>query len=748
MIYKTSLFVTAAAGCFASTAAFGQAAPQATGSPPATEAAPSSPSSTTSAVTNEGGVEEIIVTAQHRKENLQKVPIAVTVASASRLEASGIIDAQSLKIAMPGVEVQASNGSALPFVRGVGSKAIGGGIETPVAVYVDDVYYGVATANIFSFNNLSQVEVLKGPQGTLFGRNATGGLIHIHTVDPQESFGGKFNIGYGNYETLSGDAYITGGLAPGVAMDLAVIGTTMGSGFGTNLFNGKDVYKISHEFGARSKIVASVGSDTEVRLIFDYSDSISSMLTNRLLPGTTAPAPFGPSYGGDPWDTNLDTMPYIKSHGGGVSGRIDQDFGSVKLSSITAFRKASWRTEFEQDQTPTRGRIVNILNTDDQFSQELQFKSNSNSKLSWIFGLFYFNAHSKYDFFRQNLLGPAIGPNLVTQNFTLSQQDTASIAGFGEVSYKLTDRLQLTGGLRYTSEKRSLVDASLTSTLTTGETIVRIPNTNLSRTFNKLTWRAVLDYQFSDDVFGYVSANRGFKSGGYNTLNITLPEFRPEVLDAYEIGLKTTLLDNRVRLNMAGYYYNYGDVQVQVASAAGTGTANGTSAEIYGAEFELEAQVTDALRLNAGYQYTHARYGDFPGAIIAIPRAAGGVSVTIGNAKGNRVVSAPTSTLSASANYSIPVGSGAIDVNGSYYYNSGSFGDPDNYLKQKPYSLVNASMRWRPTAASFSVLVWGRNLSNEAVTNILTVQSFGATGIARASYAPPRTYGVTLGVNF
>lgn len=610
MHLKGYLFVATTLAGFGVTSAYGQAAPEATAQSSAVSEGP-----TLTPASDSRELEDIVVTAQRREQNLQKVPISVAVASSARLQAAGIADVQSLKVVMPGVEVQSNQGSALPIIRGVGTKGTGGGIETPIAVYVDDVYYAAANANIFSFNNIAQVEVLKGPQGTLFGRNATGGLIHIRTKDPQQDFSGQVNVSYGNYQTFTGNAYVTGGLTPDIAMDFAIIGVAMGDGYGENLFNGKDVYKVSHEVGVRSKILADLDEDTRVRLIFDYSDSKSSMAAQRLDMGATAPAPFGPAYGGSAWDTNLDAQPYIKSRNGGVSARIDHDFAAVRVSSITAYRQSRFRTEFDQDQTPTRGRVINILNKDKQFSQELQIQSIGSGPLTWLLGAYYFNASSAYPYYFQDLLGPAIGANQITRNATVSEQGTDSIAGFAQATYRLTDRLSLTGGLRYTSEKRALEDASLTSTLTTGATIVQIPPTNLSARFNKLTWRAVLDYQFSDAVLGYISANRGFKSGGYNTLNITLPSFRPEVLDAYEAGLKTTLFDRRVRLNVAGYYYDYKDVQVQRASPAGTGTANGTNAELYGVDIDLEARVTEALRINAGYQYNHGRYGDFPGSM-------------------------------------------------------------------------------------------------------------------------------------
>lgn len=692
---------------------------------------------------------EIIVTAQRRSENLQKVPLSVAVVTSDILASSGITGVETLKLAAPGVEFQANNGSAVPVIRGVGSKALGAGVETPVAIYVDGVYVAAATATVLSFNNIAQIEVLKGPQGTLFGRNATGGLIQIKTRDPEAEPSAKVELGYGNFNTVSASAYTSGGLAEGLAADIAVSFKAMGDGYGKNLFNGSDVYKTDHDIGVRSKWIWDLSDTTKIRIIGDYSDNKSSMNASRNPPGTTAPAPYTFSYGGGAWDINSDENPRIRTQQGGVSLKIDQELGDIQATSITAYRRSLFTAKFDIDYSPVRGRIIDYKQNDRQFSQELQLASPTGNAVSWLLGGYYFNASADYPFLNVNFLGAAAIPTTPATVLatTKSRQKTDSLSGFGQVTVDVADGLHLTGGLRYTSELRTLADASTVNTRIDGSTVVAVPLNTRSTRFKKLTWRIALDYQFSPDVMGYVSYNRGFKSGGYNATALTIPPFEPEVMDAYETGLKTRLLDGRVRANIGGFYYDYQNVQVNRIVNGATGIYNGAKATMYGAEVEIDAKVSDQLDAKIGYQYLHGKYNQFPGSVVATPRAAGGYSIAVGDVSGNRTILSPKSTLSASATYTVPVGADELAFTAGYYYNSGFFHEPDNLVRQPAYSLINSSLKYA-MEGGLSVIIWGNNLTNEAVAQLDGIQSFGAVGAGRKNYAAPRTYGVTVRAEF
>lgn len=733
--------------------AWAQAVPGSVGQAGAPQVSPSATASETAGVeklAQDVGLADIVVTAQRRSESSQRVPIAISVATADTLTQSGVGDIQTLKVAIPSVDLQSLNGYALPIIRGVGSKAAFPGIEPPVAVYVDGVYYANPTGTVLGFNNIEQIEVLKGPQGTLFGRNATGGLVQITTRDPSQNFGGQANLSYGNYQTVRGDFYLTAGVTQNLAADIAFTGTHQGKGYGTNLLTGRDVYRTDHDIGVRSKWLWEPGTDTSVRLIVDYASYANSNNAIRIKRGTTIPAPYGPNYGGDDWDIAANQEPRTFFDGGGASLRVDHDFGALKIASLSAYRKSTSGASFDFDYTPTNGRAVDLKGRDHQFSQELQLLSPSGGWLSWVAGAYYFTASSGYPFFDLLLDGPVSIPTVPPTNRvrTISTQTTDSLSGFGQATAQLVDGLKATIGLRYTDETRKLEDASVTQFRTDGSSVVSIPQFSDRRHYGKMTWRFALDYSVTPDILTYVSYNRGFKSGGFNSNSIAVGPFLPETLDAYEVGLKTTILNRRVRFNVAGFYYDYKDVQVQRVTTAGTGIYNSGKETVYGLEADLEAKLSARLGLRLNYQFIpHAQYVNFPSAVIATPRPAGGYFITTGSASGNRAVLSPRNTANAALDYNLPVSSGDVNFNASVYYNSGIYNDPDNLVKQPAYALVNLSARYR-ASSGYSVSAWVRNLTNEAVSAIDGIQTFGATGANRVGYAPPRTYGVTVGYAF
>jgi iron complex outermembrane receptor protein len=681
------------------------------------------------------------------------VPIAISTATSAQLSAVGASSVSDLKLIVPGADVLATNGYISPFIRGVGSRAIGPGVENPIAVYVDGVYYANAASSLFSFNNIEQVAVLKGPQGTLFGRNATGGLLQVTTRDPGAEAAGEASISYGNYDTARVAAYLTGAVATNLAADIAVQYSRQGDGYGTNLTNGRDVYRVYHDIGVRSKLLWTIGDATEARLALDFSDQRNNLNAQRVLPGATTPANLAPNFIGDARDIATDVQPMVSTSDGGASLKIDHDFGSTKLVSITAYRRSRFQDTFDFDVTSAVFRSAYVDQRDRQFSQELQLQSSGSGPVQWLIGGYYFDARATYQPLAVRSFNAAVSPaTQVVQADTLSVQRGESLAGFGQATWEVANGFHLTGGLRYTSEKRQL-DASIVSTRANATQFVSAGPVDLSSRFKKLTWRLSADYQFSAGTLGYLSYNRGFKSGGFNPGTLTLPAFTPEVLDAYEGGVKTTLFDRRLRFNTAIFYYDYKKVQVQRVVVGGTGStsgiANGAKAEFYGGEAEITAQPIPQLLLTAGYQYLHGRYKTFQNAILSTPNPAGGEFLLPGNASGNDTVVSPKSQINASATYTIPVGTSTLRLSSNYYHNSGYFAEPDNVLRQPAYSLFGASAAFSTAGDHLTVSLWGTNLGNKLYSNYLNHQATGAgVGLSRVSYAAPRTYGVTLASKF
>jgi len=717
---------------------------------------------------------EVIVTAQKRSENLQDVPIAVTALTADQLASSGIQNTTELNAVVTGLTTVDQAGQFLPHIRGIGTTAFGAGFENSVAVYVDGVYLAASPASLLTLNNIAQVEVLKGPQGTLFGRNATGGLIQITTKDPQSTFSGEASLSYGNYQTTAGDFYVTGPvIGDKLVADLAVSASTQGQGYGRNLFNGEDVYKMDRNVAVRSKWLWTPGDTTSVRFNVDYEQTGGSMYsTFQVAPGTKVlfgpGTPLGPpgSSAGPPvstYDVNENFQPSDSFQGGGGSIRIDQDLGFARLSSITADRYSKDTLAFDADATPLTIETINpVLEEDRQFTQELQLTSEGSDRLKWVVGAFYLHSDSMTDPSAVFLGGPLISPVFPVESIAIyGEEITNSWATYGQATWAITDVDHLTLGLRYTDERRHLIatedgllvggipiyplDGSNPPTYGPINPFVPAPPLSESKDFDATTWRFAYDHRFSDAVLAYASYNRGFKSGGFNTGVPTQPAYNPEKLDAYEIGLKTDLWDRRVRLDTAAYYYKYEDIQVGYFVQGQLAYYNGASADIYGLDADLKALVTENLTVTAGASWIHDRYTNFPNAIFYTPNTLfGGNTITTQSAEGNRLPLTPDETFNLAADYRYPLPTGALGVNVTYLYSNRYVFEPDNIMHQPAYNLVNGAISWTAPSDRFTVSLWGKNLSNAVVANALISSALGSL----SQYQPPRTYGVSARVKF
>jgi outer membrane receptor protein involved in Fe transport len=697
------------------------------------------------------GLQEIVVTAQRRRENLQDVPIAVTALTSDELKASGIETTKDLATVTTGLTMPESVGYVTPHIRGVGATAVGAGLENSVALYIDGVYIANAPSSIVKLDDIARVEVLKGPQGTLFGRNATGGLIQIETKNPSANFGGNASVGFGNYETTTGTLYLTGGLMQGVAADLSVLASFQGDGYGRDLSNGKEAYKDTRNIAARSKWVIEPDEDTSLRIAFDYSeDAGNEFESSHAAPGTKPV--FGATFSGRPWDTDNDFQPYNYYKGGGVSARLDRNFADVELVNIIAYRKSQFSVGFDADLTPLPYEAVTIEDHENQFSEELQLLSRSQEHIAWVAGVYYFHSKGGYYPDRPELGGPLaiyLGPPpaapFLTSIRIVGDQVADSVAGYGQATANVADRTKLTLGLRYSYERREL-NATEHGYFPDGTDFGNLiqPITGERASFEAPTWRVALDHKFTDDVLGYVSYNRGFKSGGFNVGVPTDPAFKPEKLDAYELGLKTDLIGHRLRLNSAAYYYDYRNVQVADYLLGQVGYYNGAAAKLYGLDLDLEAEVARNFQIRGGLSLNHSDFSSFPNAIIATPQPAGGSIITTGSATGNALPYAPRVTANIVVDYQVPTHAGTFHMNATDYYSNGYYTAPDNIPRQPAYDIVNASLLWVTPAERYSVRFWGRNLFNKAVASAINESAIATL----VHYQAPRSYGVTVAAEF
>jgi iron complex outermembrane receptor protein len=733
--------------------------------PAALHAQPTAPAAAPQAPPQEG-LEEIIVTAQRRSENLQAVPIAVTAVTASALENAGINATKDLPQIVPSVQMTRSGPSGLFFVRGVGTTNAAAGEEGANAIYVDGVYLGDLSQTINNFNNIDRVEVLKGPQGTLFGRNATGGLIHIITREPGRDLVVDGQLGYANYDTVGGQLYVGGPLSDTISSDIALTGSHQDDGWGRNLTrNSRN--KLGEYGGVRSKTVAHAGETVKLTLSGDYFKSKDNFgLGWRLADGTVGTGGNLPPGG---HDTTSNEAALTRLRIWGLSLTAEADLGFADLTSISAMRRNRNHSNFDVDGGPSNLVNIDYVALSRTYQQELRLASNGNGPLSWQFGGFFLRSEAGTDQFQNGL---AFAASSLRQIHIVSDLNTDSYAGFGELSYAITPTTKLTGGLRYTKDIRKF-DGNQTPMLLTG---VELAKTSVKSTlkYGEFTYRLSLRQELTDDINVYGSVNRGFKAGAYSLQSPTSPPVKPQFIMAYEVGLKSQLFDRRLRLNLAAYHYDIDNYQVRSAAAANPGAnllLNAATVKVDGFDAEFQAAPTSQINLFGGFTALKSRYATFggpgapfqapiiypnpatcpanlrgtedPGVLGTGPRT-GGYTTCFGDVSGNRTPLAPKFAASLGASYKIPVGgTGQLRLSSVYSYNSGYVFEPDNLARQGHYSLLNGSIEYRPNA-HWGIELWVKNLTDTdyAVQDLAT-----ATGITEVLGAP-RTYGVNAKFDF
>ncbi|MFA5631735.1 MAG: TonB-dependent receptor [Porticoccaceae bacterium] len=716
------------------------------------------------------GLEEIVVTAQRRAENLQDVPVAVSAVTGSAIEKLGVVDTSTLTQLVPGFTFDRQAAAALPFIRGIGTQSGTMGNEPSIAQFVDDVYIPSSNSTIFEYNSIDTIEVLKGPQGTLFGRNATGGVIHIHTRNPTHEPALDISVGYGNYDTSTVQFYASGGLTENIAANVSAFRSRQGEGWGTNVTTGSDIYS-NEAWGVRSKVLIEPDDSLSILLSgsFNKRESDQGM---ALAPVTGMIGRLGfdrDAAGLGHWDGASTHDSYYDSEYYHGAIKVSKDFTHSRLVSITSYSENDTPFYiFDLDAAPQDFLNADSENVGKTFTQEIQLLSPDDSDVSWILGAFLLHDKSHYSALYS---GQVYGTGTAT---TSADQVTDSVSVFAQMTNEILPNTNLTIGARYTSDDRSLENAHASAIDANGiVTTFRGPFEH-DETFKNMTGRIALDYKFSDDFMGYIAYNRGFKSGVYNlagtstgTTTAATP-VEPEEVDAYTLGFKSEFMDSRVRLNMEAFYYEYTNIQVQNALPTGGGQriVNGGEATIYGLEGELTVMPIDNLTISANFAAMDTEYDEFdlgptffpqpPNAAIPIPSGCGfsnyptatGPMAQVGcNLAGNELVRAVPFSSSLSFIYTIPTEIGMFDLSASWAHKSSYYMEPDNnrFSEQDATDIINASVKWTSPGETFDVRLWGNNLTEEKYWSYI---GHSTTSGTKGSPAAPRTYGVTLGYHF
>lgn len=719
------------------------------------------------------GLTDIIVTAQKRAENLQDVPIAVTAVSSGELAGANIAGPTSLPRITPNLSVTVNATFATPYIRGVGSQYANTGLENSVSVYLDDLYVPRSTSGYFEFNDVERVEVLKGPQGTLYGRNATGGAIRIITADPTQKFEGRLVATYGTNERIKLEGMINIPLSDTLAFRFSAQHDE-DDGYITNLNpNGRQRLFERDQTVLRAKLLFEPTTDLTIKLSGDYLiDDGTIGLGNQNLFNSLPEQIGAPGGLANGFYTVNNDYPFSgkELRVGGAALRIDYDLGSATLSSITGYRKEKNNSRVDLD--ATGAPIISAASyyqLTDQFTQEIQLTSNGSGPLKYVIGLYFLDEISRHSFaiWGAGTGGVALGGD--------GKAKTRSIAPYAQLDYAISDKFSVTAGLRYTQESKKLAfnrgyvgtpptDASGTPTdiqygapcTTPGQIACEAPL--VTREFSQFTPKLTLSYRPVDDVLLYATASRGFKSGGLN-----LPTFgavdavAPETLNAFELGWKTQFAN--IRFNGSGFYYDYKNLQVQITdqTTGGSRTVNAANAEIYGLEADVEWAPIDRLQLAAGGGYLHARYKNYVGVANVpcseIPESAScaqqgglGLGPATRDFSGNRIPNNPTFNGYVRFNYSIPLGGdfGKLGISSIYSYRSSVVFDDAGRYPQKPYGLLSARVGWTSANDRYSLAVYGDNLTG---TQYVTFKAPSNTGGWQYP-APPRQIYVTAGLKF
>jgi iron complex outermembrane receptor protein len=748
--------------------------------------ASNAPAEEATAAARADGLEEVIVTANRRLESAQRVPIAVTAIAAQEVEALGLKDPQTLQMVVPGLVMQRISAFSTPFIRGVGSLTVSPTIETSTATYVDDVYIPSSTSALANLNSIERIEVLKGPQGTLFGRNATAGVLQVFTKDPTPQPSMDLTVGYGNLETASANLYATGALTEGLSGNIALYYSDQDEGWGHNLATGEEVGE-NWNRGGRAKLLFTTDGGTSFlgTAFYDKTYTQQGLLTRAAF-GTRNnggfPAPEGF------YDMLSDVEPFVLNEQYGGSLKIISDFSFATLTSITAYQQSDLTYQLQAQYGDPRP-IINV-NTDANqrtWTQEFRLGSLDDAKLKWIVGAFFFDDSGGVDPYQFS--GAVVGAANEYAR-TIDEQDTTSYGAFAQVTVPVFEKTNITAGVRYSDDERTMTAKSLLKSRTAPEPpYVPAVNSPQKTQYDSWTYRLSLDHQFGDNLFGYVAYNRGAKSGFFNTLlTPTLtgapvriaPAVKPEKLDAYTVGVKSEFFDNRLRLNAEAFYYDYKDIQLTQNTLTSPVFTNAGAATYQGIDIDLTARLIDDLTLTLGAEFMEGEYDDYANGVFLVynPTPGGNCNFTVvpggplpcggravppnfdpatgtWNLKGNKTVNTPEVSVTFGAAYTLHTGFGDIDLNGVLKYTGPYYADPDNGLgqvapssqnndRQDPLYIVNTSVAWHSPSEDWMVRLWGNNLTDEEYWS-LGAESAPAS---RWNPAPPRTYGVTLTKSF
>lgn len=734
------------------------------------------------------GLEEVVVVARKREESLQEVPVAVSAFSDQSLEARNVSSIESIAQFVPNVQfdgaaaLSGGSSNATIFIRGVGQNDFALFSDPGVGTYVDGVFLGRSMGGIMDVLDVQGLEVLRGPQGTLFGKNTIGGALNITSRKPNEELGGELSATVGSFNRTDIKGVVNLPLVEDVLLSRFSVASIQRDGYAERIVDGEDLGDKDSR-AARMQLLWHASDDIAVTFSADYTRGRAHSAANTLIsanssaffptmfnimvaPSTGIVAPNGQAGFNSSWVTN---DPY-KTYGTGpnfsdldswgVSATVEWALNDdVNFKSITSSRGLEAKFARDGDNTPYTFRETINDNEQEQFSQEFQLSGVSfDGQLDWLAGLYYFEESGEedaeiklavgiYDGL-ESLPGPTFGPfggagNPANTGMDLdlsvyNKIDNQSYAAFTQASWHFTDALSMSLGARYTHESKEFEKRD--QRLATGAYIVA-PGSSWDASWSEVTPKLGMEYQLNDEAMVYVSFSKGFKSGGFNGRPLQsaaeVTEYEPEIVESYEIGAKSSWLDNRLIVNTAVFYMDYENIQLTVNQTPQNFVANAAKAKIQGVELEVVARPLRQLDVNFSAGYTDAEYAEIGSGL--------GPGQTLPITEDSELAKTPQLTVSGGLQYAVDLSDhGELTLRTDFSYRSKVYHDISNHelLTQSGFTLIDASVAYTTLDEDWTVRLFGTNLSDKRY--LQSGNASGSFGVVEGSYAAPRQWGLSV----
>ncbi len=726
-------------------------------------------------------IETVVVTARKHAEPIQQTPIAITAFTSADLAMRNVTNLSNVAAYTPnlvfdqGTGNTGSSNTAQIFIRGIGQTDFLFTTEPGVGIYIDGVYLPRAIGSLMDMVDVQQIEVLKGPQGTLFGQNSVGGAINITTREPAPDFGGQGSVTVGNYARHDFQGTVNVPLGDDLLTSLSLISRNE-DGYVKRPFDRTTEGDIDM-LGGRAQVLWTPGQSFDLRLIADFTQRWEHAIPDTAIGVNPASPVLGlwnalvaPFAGGPYTMASISSNPDIDNGTGpnlsdltvwGVSATATWHLDAVTLKAITAYRHQDAAFAIDTDHSALDYLNQSVADIQQQVSEEVQASGTAlDGRFNYVFGVMYFHEDGR-DAYNLDLapglfqaleaLPPGIIPGLGgagnPANVSLDLDElistrisSNSYSGYAHGEYKITDRLTASAGLRYTYDVKHLAESLQQLQSNTHDYSVG-PHDS----WDALTPQFGLQYQWTPDIMTYVSAARGFKAGGFNGRASTafaadIP-FDPEYVWTYEAGVKTEWLDNRLLLNGAAFYSDYSNLQLTTVTSDPAGSIqaivqNAGKARIDGFELEGTAIPLDGWNVDFGLGYLDAAYTRLS------PTVTG---VTLGD----RLVKTPKWSLTIGSDYTFGMAWGDLTLRADYSYRSKveNVAGNDPLLAQNGYGLFSANATIRPEGAFWSLVLFGTNLADERyIANGLS--GLDSVGTADVTYGRPREFGARLNVDF